>query len=57
MLLVQETILSEHAEAARRRQEAAEAAATPDEKAVLYAAKRAQAEELRKEGVRALYSL
>ena len=51
ILNVQEEILSNHLVAAKRRQEAAEAAATPDERAILFAAKKSQAQELKKQEV------
>ncbi len=44
-------MLKEHADAARKRAEAAEAAATPEERVVLYAAKKEQARQLQKQEV------
>jgi hypothetical protein len=48
----QEEILKEHADSARRRKEAAEAAATPEERVALYAAKKQEAKQLQKQEVR-----
>ena len=48
---MQEGILKEHLDSARRRQEAAEAAATPDERVLLYAARKEQASALQKQEV------
>lgn len=54
---MQEETLNSHLAAAKRRQEAAEAAASPDERAVMFSAKRAQAEQLRKQEVLAPQNL
>jgi hypothetical protein len=50
-VLLQEEVLKEHADSARKRKEAAEAAATPEERVVLYAAKKDAAKELQKREV------
>lgn len=51
-LCMQEEALKEHADSARRRKEAAEAAATPEERVAMYAARKDEAKNLQKREVR-----
>lgn len=53
-LRAQEEALKAHADSARRRREAAEAAATPEDRVVMYAAKKDRAKVLQKQEVRLL---